>query len=163
QFEEAVKWTTGRLTQFGLSNVHVERWPFGRRWAADQYSLELLAPHYMRLAAVPLAWSDSTNGAVTGEPLLAPFELSFLRGPQRPPGGSAAYRRRGTGKLGGRIALFTPAQRTAPREAALFKRRSDADLARLATAPEPAAMLRATRLADLEWPDSEEALSAMFN
>jgi carboxypeptidase Q len=163
QFEEAVKWTTGRLAQFGLSNIHVERWPFGRRWAADRYSVELLAPHYMRLAAVPLAWSDSTSGAVTGEPLLAPFELSFMRGPKRLGEDFDAYRRQWTGKLRGRIVLFTPAQRTAPREAALFKRRSDADLARLATAPEPTAMLRALRLEDLEWPDSEEALAAIFN
>src|SRR5262245_30006397 len=76
-FESAATWTTGRLAQLGLGNIHVERWPFGRRWSADQYSLELLEPQYMRLAAVPLAWSDSTSGAVTGEPLLAPFELSF--------------------------------------------------------------------------------------
>jgi len=60
-FEEAAKWTTDRLTQYGLSNVHIERFSFGRRWSADQYSLELLAPTYMRLLAMPLAWSDSTR------------------------------------------------------------------------------------------------------
>ena len=163
QFEEAAKWTTGRLAQFGLSNIHVERWPFGRRWQVDQSSLELLAPHYMRLTAVPLAWSDSTAGAVTGEPLLAPFELSFMRGPQRLSEDFDAYRRKWSGKLRGRIVLFTPAQQTAPREDALFKRRTDADLAKLAIAPEPAAKLRATRLEDIEWPQSEPALVALFS
>jgi hypothetical protein len=162
-FEEAATWTTGRLAQFGLSNIHLERWPFGRRWSADQYALELLAPNYMRLAAVPLAWSDSTGGAVSGEPLLAPFELSFMRGPRRTAEDFEAYRRKWTGKLRGRIVLFTPAQRTSPREDALFRRRSDADLAKLAHAPEPAAMLRAMRLEDLEWPESEPELDAMFN
>jgi hypothetical protein len=162
-FEDAAKWTTGRLAQFGLSNIHVEGWPFGRRWSADQYSLELVEPQYMRLAAVPLAWSDSTSGAISGEPLLAPFELSFMRGPRRNAEDFEAYRRKWTGKLRGRIVLFTPAQRTAPREDALFKRRSDADLAKLATAPEPARLLRATRLDDLEWPESEPELEAMFN
>ena len=162
-FEDAAKWTTGRLTQFGLSNIHIERWPFGRRWSADQYSLELLEPHYMRLAAVPLAWSDSTSGAVTGEPLLAPFELAFIRGPKRIAEDFDAYRRKWTGKLRGRIVLFTPVQRVAPREEALFKRRSEADLAKLATAPEPARMLRVTRLDDLEWPESESELDALFN
>ena len=67
------------------------------------------------------------------------------------------------GKLRGRIVLFTPVQRVAPREEALFKRRSEADLAKLATAPEPARMLRATRLDDLEWPESESELDALFN
>jgi carboxypeptidase Q len=162
-FEDAAKWTTGRLAQFGLSNIHIERWPFGRRWSADQYSLELLEPHYMRLAAVPLAWSDSTSGAVTGEPLLAPFELAFIRGPKRIAEDFDAYRRKWTGKLRGRIVLFTPVQRVAPREEALFKRRSEADLAKLATAPEPARMLRVTRLDDLEWPESESELDALFN
>jgi hypothetical protein len=74
-----------------------------------------------------------------------------------------AYRRKWTGKLRGRIVLFTPAQRTPPRENALFKRQSDADLAKVSRAPEPAAMLRATRLEDLEWPESEPELEAMFN
>ena len=162
-FEDAAKWTTGRLAQFGLSNIHIERWPFGRRWSADQYSLELLEPHYMRLAAVPLAWSDSTSGAVSGEPLLAPFESSFIRGPRRMSEDFDAYRRKWTGKLRGRIVLFTPVQRVAPRDEALFKRRSEADLAKLATAPEPARMLRVTRLDDLEWPESESELDALFN
>jgi carboxypeptidase Q len=163
QFEEAAKWTTERLSQFGLNNIHVERWPFGRRWQVDQSSLELLAPRYMRLAAMPLAWSDSTSGAVTGEPLLAPFELSFMRGPQRLSEDFDAYRRMWSGKLRGRIVLFTPAQQTAPREEALFRRRTDADLAKLAIAPEPAAKLRATRLEDVEWPQSEPALVALLN
>lgn len=163
QFEEAAKWTTGRLTQFGLSNVHIERWPFGRRWSAEQYSLELMAPHYMRLTAAPLAWSDSTSGPVTGEPLLAPFELAFLRGPKRLAEDFEAYRRKWTGKLRGRIVLFTPAQQTPPREEALFKRQSDADLAKIAGAPEPAVSLKGTRLEDLEWPQAEDAVYALFN
>jgi carboxypeptidase Q len=54
QFEEAAKWAAERLTAYGLSNVHVERWgPFGRSWSVEQYSAELLAPHYTRLAAMP--------------------------------------------------------------------------------------------------------------
>jgi hypothetical protein len=162
QFEDAAKWTTERLTQFGLSNVHIERFPFGRRWSAEQYSLELVAPHYMRLTAAPLAWSDSTNGAVTGEPLLAPFQLSFARGPKQLAEDFAAYRRTWTGKLRGRIVLFTPAQATPPRQQPLFKRQTDAELAEVSNAPEPAAILRAKSIDEVEWPASEEALSAFF-
>jgi carboxypeptidase Q len=117
----------------------------------------------MRLAAAPLAWSDSTSGPVTGEPLLAPFELNFARGPKRLAEDFDAYRRKWSGKLRGRIVLFTPAQRTSPREDVLFKRQTDADLAKMASAPEPAASLRATRLEDIEWPQADEAVFALFN
>lgn len=162
QFEDAAKWTVDRLTQYGFTNVRIERFPFGRRWSADQYSLELVAPHYMRLAAMPLAWSDSTSGPTTGEPLLAPFDLAFARGPKRLAEDFDAYRRQWAGKLRGRIVLFTPAQQTAPRQAPLFKRQSDNDLAEIAGAPDPAAELRATRLEDVEWPEQPEAVFNMF-
>ena len=100
---------------------------------------------------------------MTGEPILAPFELAFLRGPKRLAEDFDAYRRKWTGKLRGRIVLFTPAQQTAPREDALFKRQTDADLAKMAGAPEPAVSLRAARLEDIEWPQGEEAVFALFN
>src|SRR6476659_8036892 len=81
QFDEAAKWATERLTSYGLTNVHVERWgPFGRSWSIDEYSAELVAPHYMRLAAMPLAWSASTAGVITGEPLVTPLDAGFLAG-----------------------------------------------------------------------------------
>ena len=162
QFEDAAKWTTERLTEYGVSNVHIERFPFGRRWSAEQYSCELLAPHYMRLSAMPLAWSDSTNGPISGEPLLAPFELAFARGPKRLAEDFDAYRRRWAGKLRGRIVLFTPAQQTAPRQTPLFKQQTEAELQELARAPEPAAQLTATRLDDLEWPEQPEAVFKLF-
>lgn len=163
EFENAAKWTTDRLTQFGLSNVRIERFPFGRRWSAEQYSLEMLTPHYMRLAAMPLAWSDSTSGAITGEPLLAPFELSFLSGPKKLTEDFETYKRQWAGKLRGRIVLFTPAQQTSPREAPLFKRQTDADLAAISKAPEPAALVKATRIEDLPWPNRPEAFETFFN
>ena len=75
QFEDAAKWASERLTSYGLSNAHVERWPFGRSWSVEQSSAELLAPHYTRLAAMPLAWSASSAGPVTGEPMLTPLDL----------------------------------------------------------------------------------------
>ena len=163
QFEEAVKWTTGRLTQFGLSNVHVERWPFGRRWSADQYSLELLAPQYMRLTAAPLAWSDSTSGPVTGEPLLAPFELDFARGPKRLAEDFDAYRRKWTGKLRGRIVLFTPHNEPLRGKMRCSSGRPMPIWRRWPAHRSPQRSLRATRLDDLEWPQADEAVFALFN
>jgi carboxypeptidase Q len=164
QFNEAATWTTQRLTSYGLSNVRVEHWgPFGRSWSIDEYSAELTAPHYMRLAAMPLAWSASTAGPVAGEPLLAPLDLSFGRGPQRLAADFAAYRTQWTGKLRGRIVLLARSIPTPPRERPLFRRYSDAELAEMSRAPEPAAGLRAAKIDDLQWPERPEDLSALFN
>jgi carboxypeptidase Q len=81
QFEEAAKWAAERLTSYGLSNVHIERWgPFGRRWSVEQYSVEQVAPHYVRLSAMPLAWSASTPGPISGEPIVTPLDTSFEHG-----------------------------------------------------------------------------------
>src|SRR5262245_32336052 len=40
QFEAAAKWAVDRLTRYGISNAHIERWgPFGRSWAVEQQSV----------------------------------------------------------------------------------------------------------------------------
>ncbi|HYM10332.1 MAG TPA: peptidase M28, partial [Bryobacterales bacterium] len=61
EFKEAVDWAAGRLRDYGLANVHLEKWgPFGRSWSLEKFALELTAPRYSLLAAAPLAWSAST-------------------------------------------------------------------------------------------------------
>jgi len=162
-FEDAAKWATARLTSYGVSNVHLERWPFGRSWAAERFSVEMVAPRYAELAAVPLAWSAPTAGPVTGEPLLAPIDVSFLRGPKKIAEAFEAYRTAWTGKLRGRIVLLTPARPLPSRETALFHRYTDGELADLAKAPDPAAPLRVTRVDDLEWPERPEDFGKLFN
>jgi len=162
QFEEAAKWATERLAGYGLSNVHVERWPFGWSWAVEQYSAELLAPHYMRLAVMPLAWSSSTQGPLTGEPTLTPLELGFVRGPRKLAEDFDAYRKRWGGKLRGKIVLLTPDRPLPGRETALFRRYSDAELADIGKAPEPAARPRAASIDDLAWPEKEDDVGKLF-
>jgi carboxypeptidase Q len=162
-FEDAAKWATDRLTSFGLTNVHIERWgPFGRSWSVDEYSAELVAPRYIRLAAMPLAWSASTAGAVTGEPLLTPIDLGFLLGFKKQSENFEAYKKQWTGKLRGRIVLLSRSVPTPPRDKPLFKRLSDAELAEMTQAPEPAALSRVTKLDELEWPDKQEEVFELF-
>lgn len=164
QFEEAAKWAAERLTAYGLSDVHIERWgPFGRSWSVEQYSAELLAPHYTRLAAMPLAWSASTPGPVTGEPLLTPLETSVESGGLKKIAENfEAYRRQWSGKLRGRILLLTPVKPEPPPEKPLFKRYTDADLTEIATALEPLALLRVSKVDDLVWPEKPEEMFKMF-
>ena len=162
-YEEAAKWAVDRLTSYGLANVQIERWgPFGRAWSADEYSVELLSPHYARLSAMPLAWSAATSGPITGEPLAVPLDIDFMAGPKRLAASFDAFKREWTGKLRGRILLLTPTQPVPPREKALFTRLTDAQLAEMANAPRPAALARVTRLEDVEWPQKPEEVFEVF-
>ena len=164
QFDDAAKWAVDRLKGYGLSNVHMEAWgPFGRSWAIEQYSAEMVAPRYMRLAAMPLAWSSSTAGPVTGEPMLTPLDLDFVQGPRKLAESLEAYRRQWGGKLRGRIIMLTPGRPTPPRDTALFHRDTDAELSGMSQASDPRALTRSTRIDDLEWPDKPDDVFKMFN
>ena len=68
--KRANEWTRDKLTEFGLSNAHLEPWgPFGRGWSYDECSLRLIAPDIAQLWALPRAWTPSTNGPVRGVPV----------------------------------------------------------------------------------------------
>ena len=162
-FEKAAAWATERLKGYGLSNVNIERWgPFGRSWSIESYSVELLAPHYMRLTAVPLAWSSSTAGPLTGQPILAPLSGGFASGPKKIQESFDAYRREWKGKLRGKIVLATAIRPESPREKGPFTRLTDQELAKLSNAPDPVKLEPVNRIEDLAWPENEEDVFKMF-
>lgn len=67
---EAQKWTVEKLKSWGIANSRIEPWgTFGEGWTIKNYSVEMTAPTYDRIIAVPLAWSAPTGGEVSGEPL----------------------------------------------------------------------------------------------
>ena len=163
-FEDAAKWAMGELKGYGLANVHLEKWgPFGRAWTLEQSSLELIEPRYSQLTAVPLAWSASTNGAVTGELVLAPMHVSFRDGPKKSKEAMEAYRAKWGGKLRGKIVLLSNAKVPAPQTTPQFKRYTAAELAEMAIAPAPSARLTARRLDELDWPEDQAEIGKFFN
>ena len=68
-FKRAVDWTRDRLTEWGLSNVTVESWPFGRGWTLEKLTLEMTQPRYFPLEGYPEAWTPSTRGALNATPV----------------------------------------------------------------------------------------------
>jgi carboxypeptidase Q len=95
-FRAAGDWAVKRLKEYGLSNVHLEKWgPFAKGWNLESYSGHMIEPMYQPIIAMPLAWTPSTNGVVTGEPVLVTAqtqeELDKFKG-----------------KLGGKIVLISP-------------------------------------------------------
>jgi hypothetical protein len=88
QFRAAGEWAVGQLKEWGLSNVHLEKWSTvppppapgdnpGRgpraaipSWEYTEYEGAMIAPTYMPIIGYPQAWSGSTDGKVTGDAIM---------------------------------------------------------------------------------------------
>jgi len=68
---EAADWAQKTMNEWGLANVHLERWPFGRGWQNQRIVASAVSPRAYPLIAYPKAWTPGTNGPVTAEAALA--------------------------------------------------------------------------------------------
>jgi hypothetical protein len=124
-YRAAAEWAMGRMKEYGLENIHKETVAnIGRGWVLQRFAAHLIEPQYAPLIGFPLAWTQGTNGPITGEPVIA-----LLR--------TDADLEKFKGTLKGRIVLAD-----APREIPLplqpdARRRTDADLSQLLLAPDP--------------------------
>ncbi len=92
--KRANEWTRDKLTEFGLSNAHLEPWsPFGRGWSNEYVNARMVTPDVAPLLAYAKAWTPGTNGEVRAEVVRV-----VIRGPED----IARYK----GKLAGKIALI---------------------------------------------------------
>ena len=82
-YMRAVNWSRDHLSAWGLKDVRVESWPFGRGWELQKFTLEMTEPRYMPMIGYPDAWSASTPGDVVATPLLiagiSPDSLEKMR------------------------------------------------------------------------------------
>src|SRR5438034_8079322 len=62
--KRAAEWTRDRLASYGLTNAHLEPWPFGRGWELKKLTVEMAEPRYLPLIAYADGWSASTNGEI---------------------------------------------------------------------------------------------------
>lgn len=100
--KRANEWTRDKLTEFGLSNAHVEGWgKFGRGWSYESCSVRMTSPDTVQLDAIPKAWSPGTNGPLRGRPVKVKLETTEDLQKQK-------------GKLGGKIVLSSDP--TAPKQ-----------------------------------------------
>jgi hypothetical protein len=68
-FKQSVDWSGALLKQYGLTNVHLESWPFGKGWTLEKLTLEMVAPRYFPLIGYPDGWSPPTRGELLATPL----------------------------------------------------------------------------------------------
>ncbi|HEX7955708.1 MAG TPA: M20/M25/M40 family metallo-hydrolase [Pyrinomonadaceae bacterium] len=122
----ANEWTRDRLTQWGLSNAHLEPWgPFGRGWTLRRFSAEAVEPLAFPLLAYPKAWSPATEGALTAEVVYV--DAKDEQGLQKFKGG-----------LRGKIVLNGAVRDPAAHFEPEGTRRTEKDLLDLANQPDPA-------------------------
>ena len=69
--KEAAEWAEKTMTSWGLSNVHLETWPFGRGWQNQRFTANALTPRAYPLTAFPKAWTPGTHGPLTAEAVMA--------------------------------------------------------------------------------------------
>lgn len=65
----AARWAVDRFTEWGLVNVRLEPFEFGRGWTLEKLTADMTAPRYMPLTAYAEAWSPSTAGIASGTPI----------------------------------------------------------------------------------------------
>jgi len=76
--KNAAEWTIKQMAAWGFVNAHLEPWDFGHPgWANERISAHVLAPYKEPLVCEAVAWTPSTNGAVS-----APVAQVIL--PERP-------------------------------------------------------------------------------
>src|SRR6266481_6050379 len=125
--KEAAKWTTDKMNEWKLANVHLEPWgPFGRGWSNERTSVQVIFPRAFPLIAYAKAWTPGTNGPVTADAVFALVtkEEDF-----------AKFK----GQLKGKFVLTAPIPESPERFDAQAHRYTDAELADMATQPVPAA------------------------
>jgi hypothetical protein len=116
QMRQAEQWTQEQFRAMGLSNVRADGFEFGRGWSIVRSSARMTGPRTLQLNVIPVAWTPSTDGVVSGEIVVAPIS-------------SAGDFARWKGKLAGKIVLISqPGTGSEPTEAA-FRRWTDAELA----------------------------------
>jgi len=121
-YRAAGDWAVKRLKEYGLANVHLEKWgPFGKGWNLELYSGHMLEPQYQPIIAMPVAWTAGTNGVLSGSPILVTpqtqAELDAFKG-----------------KLAGKIVMISPKRDLAMVTTPLGVRYSDAELQEIQTA-----------------------------
>src|SRR5687768_12177508 len=94
---QAADWTMTKLRSWGLANVHLEHFPFGKGWSLEHFSAVMTAPQVQPIIALPKSWTRGTTGPVSAEVVLAQIRTEE---------DMARWR----GKLRGKIILTQPAR-----------------------------------------------------
>ena len=69
----ASKWTFEQLEAWGMDNVYLESFEFGRGWSAVRSEIHMTSPRQSQLYGLPIEWHPGTGGVREGEIIYAPI------------------------------------------------------------------------------------------
>jgi carboxypeptidase Q len=70
-YKRAADYAVNQLTKWGLKNSKTDVWgEFGKGWEIEKNYVAMTKPYYMSFVAVPKAWSDGTNGPISGKVMI---------------------------------------------------------------------------------------------
>jgi hypothetical protein len=125
-YDRAAEWVMKRFGDWGLQNVHLERFPFGQGWTAERFSAHLVSPQTQVLIGHPRWNSPSTSGPVTGD-------VVHVRA------SNDAELAKYKGLLKGKIVVMQSARAVRLLDGRVVLRMTDADWAEAMATPVPAA------------------------
>ena len=67
QIEQAKEWTMAKFEEWGLANIHEERFEFGQGWEVVRFNAHMVEPQVMPIIGYPRSWSSSTESVVNAE------------------------------------------------------------------------------------------------
>lgn len=118
EMRQASAWTVGQLKAWGLSDVHLEGFEFGRGWSCDSAHARLLHPRKAPLMGLPVAWTPGSDGMIEGDVVfvdaVTEAELEKYRG-----------------KIAGKVVLLSEPEDIGEPGTEIFKRYSSDDLGKM--------------------------------
>ncbi|MEN6559508.1 MAG: M20/M25/M40 family metallo-hydrolase [Acidobacteriota bacterium] len=149
-YDKAAAWAVQRFKDMGLGNAAIEpAGELGLGWSYEYVSAHMTAPSYMPIVAYPRPWTGSTNGKITGSPILAPIL-------------SKADMEKYQGKLRGAIVLLKDPRPVHPNFSAPASRLDDKGLKELEETPIPVKPAKpgVPEADGLKWEELEEFFKA---
>ena len=126
QYQQGADWVMKKFSEWGLQNIHIERFPFGQGWTIERFSAHLIAPQTAPLIGQPRWYSPSTSGPVTSDVVRvqATTEADFEK-----------YK----GQLQGKIVVLQGPRAVRMLEGRVVLRMNDADWKEAMVVPDPTA------------------------
>jgi hypothetical protein len=124
-YQQGADWVMKKLGEWGLKNIHIERFPFGQGWTIERFSAHMITAHSSApLIGMPRWYSPSTNGTVTSDVV-------------RVRATSEAELEKYKGQLRGKIVVLQAPRAVRMLEGRIILRMNDADWGEAMKLPEP--------------------------
>ncbi len=122
--QQASEWAMKKFGEWGLANIHQERFAFGKGWSLVRFHASMIEPQPQPLIGFPQEWSSSTRGTVTADVVRVTLasEADF-----------AKYR----GTLAGKIVLTQPTRLVRMLEGPIILRMDGPNAREAETTPVP--------------------------